>query len=156
MKFSVVCLLVALTLAYVTAQRRKCWPNLSTAAFRQVYCRSNIVFRGSPTFASSSTAMDENGGWMTYTYATFNADQVYRGSPDNAQSIPMSREWNGRRPCAHQAFPRSDSGLLVFGVGDTTNFYTIDSCQRVFSWDCLPQEIKDSLPLDCSGVPGAN
>ncbi|GFS02978.1 hypothetical protein ElyMa_002877600 [Elysia marginata] len=87
---------------------------------------------------------------IIYTFGSFTASQVFRGSPANAQSIGVGRNWNNQSPCSDEAFPDSNSGLLVFGNGNSGNYFTVNTCQRIFSWDCIPQSVKDSLPLDCS------
>ncbi|KAK3728454.1 hypothetical protein RRG08_017254 [Elysia crispata] len=139
-------LLVAMAIVSCMAD---CGDNLSASEFHQVYCESDIVFRGTATGGHSATSMDEDQNWIVTTSASFNAEEVYKGSPSNPQHINIYRVWTQGSPCGSTAFPFSDDGIFIF-ANNNGNGYIMEACMRAFAWGCIPQSIKDSLPLSCN------
>ncbi|GFO25470.1 hypothetical protein PoB_005197500 [Plakobranchus ocellatus] len=143
--------LVLALAAAVATPRRGCSTPLSVEEFEDLYCNSTLVFKGRRTYSSSSVSRDRIGRWIIFGYSDFDADQVFKGSPEDPHDISVDRIWSQaehRGQCRRHAFPDRADTFLVFASG--TGPYQVETCRHSFPWDnCVPESFKSSLPLDC-------
>ena len=83
-------------------------------------------------------------------FYSFKSTELFKGSPNNASDIGVERgEWSSSFPCSQVGLPNTDGEYFVFATG-SGSLFEVETCNRIFAWDCIPQSDKDRLPLTCS------